>query len=154
MAIIGTPRKFFDRFSFIVDIDGVGSAAFTTATGLQAEAAVVEHSEGGVLTPFKSPGRVTFAPVVLTRGATSDIDLLNWFEEVLDAIANAGLAEPSFRRNADIVQTDRAGATLERWRLADAWPSIYTPGEWDNTADEKRIESVTLQHQGFRRVAA
>jgi phage tail-like protein len=144
MAVIGNPRTFHKKFKFIVEIDGVAHAGFQKCSELSVEVANVQYSEGGSLIPNKSPGRLTFADVTLERGATADHDLFDWFAQVVDAAANAGLNEPEFKRNLDIVQQDRDGSTLRRWSLTGAWPVKFVAGEWDNEADENVIESVTL----------
>jgi phage tail-like protein len=87
--------------------------------------------------------------VTLERGATTDRDLFDWLTQVADATANAGLVEPEFKRNLDILQQDRDGSTLRRWRLSGAWPVKLVAGEWDNNADENVIESVTLTYDFF-----
>ena len=134
MAVIGTPRTFHKRFKFIVEIDDIASAGFQKCSELSVEVANVQYYEGGTLIPNKSPGRLTFADVTLERGATSDRDLFDWLTQVADASANAGLNEPEFKRNLDIIQQDRDGSTLRRWRLSGAWPVKFVAGEWDNEA--------------------
>jgi phage tail-like protein len=152
MPVIGTPRTFHKKFKFIVEIDGVASAGFQKCSELSVEVANVQYSEGGALIPNKSPGRLTFADVTLERGATEDQDLFDWLTEVADASANAGLNEPEFKRNLDIVQQDRDGSELRRWRLHNAWPVKFVAGDWDNEADENVIESVTLTYDFFELV--
>ena len=149
MAVIGTPRSFHKRFKFIVEIDDVASAGFQKCSELSVEVANVQYFEGGTLIPNKSPGRLTFADVTLERGATSDKNLFDWLTQVADASANAGLNEPEFKRNLDIIQQDRDGSTLRRWSLTGAWPVKFVAGEWDNEADENVIESVTLTYDFF-----
>jgi phage tail-like protein len=152
MPVIGTPRTFHKKFKFIVEIDNVASAGFQKCSELSVEVANVQYSEGGALIPNKSPGRLTFADVTLERGATQDPDLFDWMQEVADASANAGLNEPEFKRNLDIVQQDRDGSELRRWRLHNAWPVKFVAGDWDNEADENVIESVTLTYDFFELV--
>ena len=149
MSVIGTPRTFHKKFKFVVEIDGVASAGFQKCSELSVEVANVQYFEGGSLIPNKSPGRLTFADVTLERGATMDRDLHDWLAQVADAAANTGLNEPDFKRNLDIVQQDRDGSTLRRWRLNNAWPVKFVAGEWDNEADENVIESVTLTFDFF-----
>ena len=113
----------------------------------------VQYFEGGSLIPNKSPGRLTFADVTLERGATSDRGPLRLVSEVAATPrATAGLIEPDYKRNLDIVQQDRDGTTLRRWSLTGAWPVKFVAGEWDNDADENVIESVTLTYDFFTRV--
>ena len=149
MAVIGTPRTFHKKFKYVVEIDGFTHAGFQKCSELSVEVANVQYFEGGSLIPNKSPGRLTFADVTLERGATMDRDLFPWLEMVAVAAANAGLNEPAFKRNLDIVQQDRDGVTLRRWTLVRAWPVKFVAGEWDNESDENVIESVTLTYDFF-----
>ena len=162
MPVIGAPRTFHDKFKFLVQIDGFDSAGFNKCSELSVEAAKVEYKEGGTLIPNKSPGGLTFSDVTLERGAAQDDDMFDWFQEVADSsilsslIAGAGLGagllDPLFKRDLDIVQQDRNGATLRRWRIFQAWPVKFVAGEWDNDADEKTIEMSTLTYDFFVRV--
>jgi phage tail-like protein len=149
MAITGKPRSFFKRFAFLVEVEGVASAAFSKCSELSVEVAKVEYYEGGSLIPNKSPGRLTFSDVTLERGATLDRDLFNWFQDVAVTSSGLGLPDPSYKRNLDIVQQDRDGKTLRRWSLYRAWPIKFVAGEWDNGSDENVIESVTLTYDYF-----
>jgi phage tail-like protein len=149
MAILGQPRSFAKKFRFVVEIDGVASAGFAKCSELSVEVAKIEQYEGGSLIPQKSPGRLTFADITLERGATQDLDLFNWMRDIAVASANAGLPEPLFKRNLDIVQMERDGSTLKRWAVYGAWPNKLVAGAWDNTADENVIESVTLSYDYF-----
>ncbi len=55
-----------------------------------------------------------------------------------------GLTVIDYKRNLGIVQQERDGTTLRRWRLTRAWPVKSVAGEWGNEANENLIESVTL----------
>jgi len=148
-GVVGSARSFYKKFKFVVEIDGVAYAGFQKCSALEAEVAVIEQNEGGTLIPFKSPGRVKFTDITLDRGATDDLDLFNWFKEVVDASANSGLVDDEYKRNLDIVQQDRDGTTLRRWRVTRAFPTKFTAGEWDNDADENVMESLTLAYDYF-----
>ncbi len=149
MPVVGIPRVFHKKFKFIVEIDGVISASFQKCSELSVEAANIVHFEGGAIIPNKSPGRLTFSDVTLERGATSELDLYNWFRTVAIAAAGVGLPDPLFRRTLDIVQQDRDGSTLRRWTLLFAWPNKFVAGEWDNEVDENVIEMVTVVYDLF-----
>jgi phage tail-like protein len=149
MPILGAPRTFHKRFAYVVQIDDFQSAGFAKASELSVEVAQIDYYEGGALIPNKSPGRLKFADVTLERGATKDHDLFDWMSDVANAAANAGLVEPRFKRSLDIVQQDRDGSTLRRWRLSGAWPIKFVAGAWDNEADENVIESITLTYDFF-----
>ena len=149
MAIIGNPRSFHKKFKFIVEIDQVQHAGFQKCSELSVEIANVQYYEGGSLIPNKSPGRLTFPDVTLERGATKDRDLFDWFQQVANTASGLGLTDPDYKRNLDIVQQDRDGATVRRWTLNNAWPVKFVAGEWDNESDENVIESVTLSFDYF-----
>jgi len=149
MPIVGTPRSFHHKANFVVEVPGLGSAAFASMGELSVEAAVVTHWEGGRLIPYKAPGRLTFSDVDLQRGATKDRDLYDWFLEVANAASGRGLADAAYKRSVDTVQLDRDGETLRRWTLFNAWPSKFVAGEWDNDSDDVVIESVTLTFDYF-----
>lgn len=146
MPVVGEPRVFHKKFKFLVEIDDLGSAAFQDCSELSAEIAKIEQWEGGSIIPAsKDPGRVTFTDITLTRGATQDRDLYDWFVEVANAAANSGVPEPEFRRLVDIVQLERDNSEKRRWRLFNAWPQKHTAADsWDNTADENVMEQVVL----------
>ena len=147
--VLGTPRTFHKRFKFIIEVDEFATAGFQKCSELSVEVANVQYYEGGSLIANKSPGRLTFADVTLERGATTDLDMFNWFSVVVNTASGLGTVEPEFKRNLDIVQQDRDGSTLRRWSLNSAWPIKFVAGEWDNEADENVIESLTLAYDFF-----
>lgn len=152
MPTLGAPRSFYNKFKFLVEIDGITYAGFASCSELSVEAAVIEHWEGGSLIPDKSPGRVSFEDITLERGATDDLELYSWFEEVARAaagIGGTGLIDPLYKRTLDIVQLDRDDRVLQRWTVLNAWPRKFVAGAWDNASDEKVMTSVTLAHDGF-----
>jgi phage tail-like protein len=153
MPALGSPRSFFNKFKFLVEIDGITYAGFSKCSELSVEAAEIAHHEGGTLIPDKSPGRLTFADITLERGATTDLELYDWMEQVADAsagIGGVGLIDPLYKRNLDIVQLDRNDAVLQRWSVVNAWPKKFVAGEWDNGSDEKVITMVTLAYDFFK----
>lgn len=152
MPVIGSPRSFFNKFKFLIEIDSITYAGFSKCSELSAELAKIEHYEGGSLIPDKSPGRLTFADITLEQGATVDLQLYSWFEETARASAGlggVGRIDPMYKRTLDVVQLDRDDSTLQRWNVFNAWPTKFVAGEWDNNTDEKVITSVTLAFDFF-----
>lgn len=144
MGIIGQPRHFHNKYKFLVEVDGLGSAAFQSCSELSAEIAKIEYFEGGAIIPDKNPGRMTVADLTVERAATKDADLYNWFLSVSNAALNGGLRSPLFKRNGSIVQLDRDNAVLRRWLVTGLWPTKFVGGAWDNNADEYTMEQVVL----------
>jgi phage tail-like protein len=152
MPLIGAPKTIYNKFKFRVEIDGITYAGFSKCSELSVEAAEIMHWEGGSLTPNKSPGRLTYAPVTLERGATNDLQTYTWFEQVAKASAGAGgtgLVDTQYKRNLEILQLDRDETVLQRWQLRGAWPSKFVAGDWDNGSDEKVITMLTLSFDNF-----
>ena len=135
---LGLPRSFHDKFKFIIEIDGIASAGFNKMSELSVEAAKIEYYECVALI------------------------LYQWFLQVADGASfgsgpvpagqGAGLPDPQYKRMLDLVQQDRDGTALRRWRLFNAWPQKFTAGEWDNDTDEKVIEMVVLTFDNFEPV--
>jgi len=150
-AVIGTPRSFWNKFKFLVEIAGITYAGFQKSSELSKELAKIEHWEGGRLTPFKSPGRMTVADITLERGASTDLELYNWFEQTANASAGlgVGLVDPLYKREFDIVQLERDDSIVQRFHCEGAWCTKFVAGEWDNTSDEKVMTSVTLAIDDF-----
>lgn len=149
VVIAGAPRIFHAKFRFVVEIGGVAYAGFNKCSELTAEAAEIQQWEGGATIPAKSPGRITYADITLERGATRDRALFDWFGDVQAAGTNAGLVEPDYKRDLDIVQQERDASTILRWRVFAAWVKKVKVGDWDNSADENVMESVTLAFDYF-----
>ncbi len=147
--MFGSGRSFFKKFKFLVEIDGFAYAGFQKCSELEAEIAVIEQWEGASLTARKEPGRVKFSNLTLERGASKDLDMFNWFKQLVDYIANVGLVDDEYKKNLDIVQQDRDGTELRRWNITGAWPTKFTAGAWDNDADENVIEKIELAIDGF-----
>lgn len=148
---VGSPRSFYKKFKFTIEIDGFTYFGFQKCSELSAEIGVVEHREGGVLIADKTPGLVTVPNITLERGATKDQEMFKWWKQVVDMAANLGegLPDPGYARSMDIVQHDRDGSVLQRFPIPLAWPRKFVAGEWDNDADEVVITSVELVIQMF-----
>lgn len=151
-SVIGTNRSYHDKFKFILEISGFRYAGFSKCSELSAELATIEHHEGGVLIPNKSPGRLTYAPITLERGATDDLDMFGWFQECANAAAGVGgigLVDDQYKRNAEIIQLNRDDSVRRRWSIRRAWPKKFVAGDWDNGSDEKVIEQLVLEYDYF-----
>lgn len=155
MSLASTVKSFDKKFKFVVEIDGFHSAEFSKVDGLEMEIEKVEHYQGGSLVPNKSAGLVKFTPLVLERGATTDVDFFDWVTLTVSAAAagvgatNTGLPDPLYKRNLDIVQLDRDGTELKRWTVYQAWPTKFKAGEWGGNQNEVVIEMMTLEYDFF-----
>ena len=141
----GRARKFRDKFKFLVEIDGLVQTGFQKAGPLRGSVEVIEHEEGGALLPDKSPGKGSFEDITMENGATENLEIYDWFKQVLDAAQEVGGADPDeYKRNLAIIEQDRTGKEVGRWNVYGAWPHEFEAGDWDNTANEKLIRKAVL----------
>ena len=143
---LGGSRIHHDKYAFIVEIKGVAFAGFNKCSGLKWTVDPIEYREGGGLFPSVTPGQGNFEPVTLERGAALDVDMMLWAESVANSLTGQGLPSPSYERDVDIVQLNRAGQERERFRLFGAFPISWTPGDWEKVS-EKRIEALEFRFQ-------
>jgi phage tail-like protein len=149
------PRNWYDKYAFTVKIDGIVRAAFQKCSELAANIDEIEYSEGGALIPEYSAGRVNFEPLTLERGESADEDMYLWFTQHFDPASGKGNAKTQdYQRNLTIDQRDRAGNVVRSWLVRRAQQKTYSAGDWDNDANEKKIEKVVLLHHGFEMVSA
>lgn len=148
--IVGTPRSFYDKFKFLVEINGIRYAGFMKCSELAIEVAKIEHWEGGRTIADKSPGRITIPDITLERGATDDLETYEWMEEVAKMSAGGtGLVDDQYKRDGEIIQLNRNDTVRQRWRTKKMFPTKFVAGEWDNGSDEKVVTSLTLALDWF-----
>ena len=154
MPAIEAPRVQMDKFQFVVEINGVEHARFSSVSEIGPEVGEVVYREGGGLAPVaKDPGLYNVPDVTLARGSVhTDSDLFRWFERVARFATDRGIVSPFYKRNIDIVIRDRDHTELLRWRLYDCWPKKFVAGDFDGSAEEKVVEQVTLSVRGVRRI--
>ena len=155
MPAPGANRIVLKKAFFTVEIEGIIHGKFTSCTEIAPEVEEIIYREGGDLAPtVKDPGLYNVPDVTLARGAVpQDSDLFDWFSEVVDFATDAGLLNPNFKKNVDVVVRDRDKSELLRYRLYDAWPKKVVVGDWDSVS-EMVVESVTLSVRGVRRIIA
>ncbi len=137
----------FVNFNYLVEIDGIARGAFQEVTGLDSSIDVIEHREGGSNTsPRKLAGQTKHANIVLKWGMTTDNQLFQWHQTVVDGAVD--------RRNGSVVLLDRRGqrggalelrprVALEVHRARRSTPRPRTSA----------IETVELVHEGLERVS-
>lgn len=131
------------NFNFTVEIDGITRAAFHECTGFNSSIDVIEHREGGAISPLKLPGQTKYANVTLRRGVTDDRQLYDWHLGVA-----AGTVD---RRNGSIVVRDRTGAETARWNFFDAWPVRWAGPALSSEGTDIAIEELELAVERLER---
>lgn len=148
MAITGEPRHFHTKFKFQLEI-GFDCMQFQACSELKAEIAKIEYYEGGVIRPYKEPGRMNVADLTIDRAVTADSDMYRWLLDTANASTNSGLRSREFKKDGYIVQYDRDNTVLRRWQIYQMWPTSVTLGSWDNNSDEMTMEQIVLAFDYF-----
>jgi len=152
--------KYYKKFLFRVEVDGIERAAFMDCSPLEAEVADVEVWEGGALVAHKEPGRVTFPDITLTRGLTKDRDMYDLWLKTLVAsfgVEGAGLVgkgdEDGVEYSLDVVQLGRDQKEKARHRVHVAHTKKFGNGGWDNSADEAMIETLVMRVKYWEKIS-
>lgn len=147
MAVIGVPRSFHNKFKFQLEIDDIGRASFQSCSELKVEVQKIEYSEGGMLIPYKEPGRLSYSDLTLERACTESNHFMRWVEATADATKHGGSL--SFKKTGTIIQYDRRNTRIREWQLTGIWPVGFTAGSWDNNSDEFTMEQIVLAYDYF-----
>ena len=139
----GTLVDPYVNFSFLVEIDGITRAGFHECTGYNSSLDVIEHNEGGSITPRKIPGLTRFGDVTLKWGMADDTDLYDWHMQVATG--------QIVRKNGSIVVLDRAGNELSRFNFVRAWPSKWDGAALNAEGNDIAIMTLVLTHEGLSR---
>jgi phage tail-like protein len=138
-------------FKFGLEIEGKMSGFFTTVSGIGSESEIVEHKisnpETGETIIQKIPGRLAWTDVSLKRGVTSNIDVWEWRQAVVEGKIDDA------RTNCSIVAYNQGNEEIARWNLESAWPSKVTGPEMDAGSQDYMVEEITIVHEGMVRAS-
>lgn len=144
-APLGSRPEPFVKYRFIVEIDGITEASFLEVEGLNVTIDVIEYREGADPTaPMLIPGLPHYGPLVLRNGLTTNNELLDWLEKIVEGDLD--------RRNLSIVILDAGGNEVARYNVWNAWPSSWRLEELESLGVGPIIEELIIQYEGFERV--
>lgn len=135
---------FHGNYRFKVYVDGVFSAVFTECTlpGLTVE--TTEIKEGGQNEyTHKLPQRVKVGNVRLKHGFTRDMELLNWYMQVL----NGDVERASRQLVVQLYNT--VGDPIAEWSFINAYPVKWSGPSLKADDRAVAIEEIELVHHGF-----
>ncbi|QFZ18650.1 phage tail protein [Saccharothrix syringae] len=138
MAETGKRLDPFAAFNFTLNIDGLGgSHGFSECTGANTEQDVIEYREGNTDPKLlKLPGLKKFGDITLRRGFTTNKELWQWRQTVLQG--------KTVRRTGSIVLNDEGGKPALTWKFTAAWPRQYSAPNFNGTGSEVAIEELIL----------
>lgn len=135
------------NYRFLVEIQGVAVAGFSTISGLEVTTDVEEFQEGGLNGyVHKLPTQTKFSNLVLKRGMCDSSALWDWYYFVT-------LGGKSIKRHdGSIILIDRTGKELCRWHFTGAYPVKWTGPELNAMQGEVAVETLELAHNGWKMV--
>jgi len=146
MPDAGTPLR---NNRFMLEIDGVERAGFSTANLPSSSTEVIEYREGNEKRPTvrKLTGLNSYENLTLEGGTARDaMALYEWRKQVEDGKIDAA------RTTIAVVLHDEEGSPGARWEFRKAWPTSYDAPDLDATGNEVAIESIEIAHEGVERV--
>lgn len=138
----------YRNFRFRVEIDGIQTAAFESATIPDSSTDSVDYREGTDPTSQrKLSGLTKYGNVTLKKGISDSMELYDWRKSVEES----GAAKA--RKNVSLIHIDEEGADKARWDIVAAWPTKYDPSDFSGKGNEVMIETMELVHEGVNRVS-
>lgn len=164
MAIETSPRVYsadpLRNYKFRVVINGgangglfsVGALGFQSVSGLGTSIDVIEYREGGDNeTMRKIPGMVKFDNLTLERGkyiGEQGTDLLRWLNRVWNPLTDQHSNDFRATVVIQLLSTFNNEPACE-WKLYQAWPVSYKPGELQTANSELLIDSVEIAYESM-----
>ncbi len=142
----------YKKFKFRVKWDGKVVAGISKMSALGRTTEVITHREGGdISVDRKSPGRTSFAPIVLERGITHDPEFEAWANMVFNKKTDS-MSLKNFRKDIVIELLNEAGVAAIAYKVYRCWVSAYTAlPELDASANAVAIQSITIENEGWER---
>jgi len=134
--------------SFLLEIDGVARAGFSTANLPENSTEVVEYREGNDKRPTvrKLSSLNSYGNLTLEGGTARDaMALFEWRKLVEDGKVDEA------RTTIAVVLYDEESSPKARWEFRKAWPRQYDAPDLDATGNEVAIESIEIVHEGMTR---
>ena len=135
--------------NFSLDVQGMESTFFTSASGFSNSSEVVEHKMvdgSGMQVTHKIPGEASFDDITLERGITDNMDLWAWRQEILDGNVD------SARKDGSIVMYAQDLTEVARWNFIKGWPSAWGGPDVNADGNDVAVESITITIENLTRV--
>lgn len=103
-------------------------ASFQEATGLEPQVR-------------KLQGLRKHSNITLKRGYTDDSRLSDWHSQVKEGKFS--------KAEASVVLLDESGKPIQWWKVSQAWPAKYDPGQLNSKSNEVAIQTLELSNEGL-----
>lgn len=135
-------------FQFALELRGVLTGYFTEVSGIGSESEVAEmkhQMDDGKTGIRKAPGLQKWGDVTLKRGITSEMDLWDWRQEIIDGRID------SARANGSIIMYNQEYSEMARWDFVNAWPSKISGPSLKSDDNNFGVEEMVIVHEGIWR---
>ena len=131
----------YKAFNFLVQLEGVASASFSEASGLESETTIIEYRVGDNPIIRKLAGLTMFRNIVLRRGITLNRDLYDWRKSIIEGNPD--------RRDGQIILLDDQRNEVLRWNFSNGWLCKWEGPTLSAESNEVAIESIEIAHEGL-----
>jgi phage tail-like protein len=142
-------RQPYRNIRFLLEIDSIAIAGFSTCNLPENSTEVVEYREGNdPPTSQKLWSTNDFGNLSLEKGVTDDsIALYEWRK----LVEQGKLGEA--RRSIAVVILDEEGEAGPRYEFKNAWVRQYDAPDLDAGGSDVAVESLEIVHEGMERTA-
>jgi phage tail-like protein len=137
--------KYQAKLRFRIKVAGQEVARFRSASSLESEVEnIEEHEMGDPDVADQQPGKRKVTEVTLAQGASDNDYLWLWYQDVYNDDGE-GKEDDLLKREVTVEELARNRTTVLRtWVLEKAWPRKFVAGDFDASASENAVRSVTL----------
>jgi phage tail-like protein len=146
----------YKNFKFRVKWDNQYISGVSSISPLTRTTEVIMYREGGDVNASRpTPGKTTFAPLILKRGRTHDPAFEDWANLVWYSSQGSGteMSLKNFRKDILVELRNEAGSVALVFHGHHCWPSQYVPlSELQSTGEASvAMETLTIQCEGWER---
>lgn len=133
----------YKNYNFVVEVDGISTAGFSSCVIPDSSVEVIEYREGSDASngSRKLLGRVKYSNLILKRGLTNSLTLWTWYKSVLTGIAD--------RRMITVTLLDDTRNPVLKWSFSNAWPTRYEGHQLQAKGNDVAIETLEIAHEGM-----
>lgn len=143
LAPVRKPRDHIGQFNFLVEIDGVVSAAFKVVEGLESTTEVIEYRSSNDSISMKIPGVTTYSNIILKRGYVTNDELWKWRKKVVECNVE--------RKNGAIIIMGNNREEIIRFEFNDAWPVRWKLSTLNSMGKMSLIEELEIAIEKLER---
>ncbi len=153
----GQPDELLVNCRFYFEADGLSDKLIMEVSGLTSETPaaggdkVLGSGKQAVNLRQATPTQVKFSPVTVKVVATNNTDLYKWYEDC-NKNSGGGNQWDSNRKTASVTVYNQSGNEAARWNLENCYPSKYEGPKLEAGSNDVANETITLVHEGIKRV--